>query len=391
MPLITDQKKLDTFCASLKGCPFITIDTEFLREKTYYPKLCLIQVSGPDGNAMAIDPLDGDMDLSPLFNILFDKDVLKVIHAGRQDLEIFFNLTGKVVEPIFDTQIAAMVCGYGDSVGYDSLVRNVTGHQIDKSSQYTDWSKRPLSERQIEYALGDVTHLIDVYKKLEAELEKRGRTSWVFQEEEILADPRTYENDPYKAWERVKVKTPKPKTLAVLREIAAWREKQAQEKDIPKGWVMRDESLADMAAQMPKTPQQLKKIRGISEDMANNHVGKALLKAIEKALESDPKTWPQITKRKQIPPNVAATIDILRMLLKVQSSEEGVATKLLASSEDIEAIAQNDNADVPAMKGWRYEIFGKEALALKHGHLAIGLKDSKIVKFKVSGDTETHD
>jgi ribonuclease D len=391
MPLITDQKRLNEFCASLKGAPFIAIDTEFLREKTYYPKLCLVQVSGPDGHAKAIDPLEGGLDLSPLYELLYDPEILKVIHAGRQDLEIFYNLTKKVVDPIFDTQIAAMVCGYGDSVGYEALVRNITQHQLDKSAQFTDWSKRPLSERQIEYALGDVTHLIPVYKHLKSELEKRGRIEWVFEEEEILGDPKTYQNDPYVAYTRIKVKTPKPKTLAVLRELAAWREKQAQDRDIPKGWLMRDETLADMAAQMPRNEAQLKKIRGVSEDMAKGSMGRALLDVIEKALESDPKTWPQVEKRKPIPPNVAATVDILRMLMKVQCSEEGVATKLLASSEDLEALAQDDHADVPALKGWRFELFGREALALKHGHLAIGLKGSKIVKFKVSTETEVHD
>jgi ribonuclease D len=392
MPLITDQKRLDEFCASLQACPFITIDTEFLREKTYYPKLCLVQVSDPSGQiAAAIDPLVGDLNLAPLYALLFDKNILKVIHAGRQDLEIFYNLTGQVVDPIFDTQIAAMVCGYGDSVGYEALVRNIANIQIDKSSQFTDWSRRPLSERQVEYAMGDVTHLIKVYKHLADELEKRNRISWVFEEEKILADPKTYYNDPREAYQRIKVKTPKPKTLAVLREIAAWREQQAQDRDIPKGWILRDETLADMAAQMPRNISQLQKIRGVSEDMSKGSLGQHLLDAITRAVESDPKDWPQIEKRKPISPTVAATVDILRMLMKVQCSEEGVATKLLASSEDLEALAMDDNADVPAMKGWRYEIFGKEALALKHGHLAIGLKDSKIVKFKVSTETETHD
>lgn len=389
--LITEQNALQTFCASLKNQAFITVDTEFLREKTYYPKLCLIQISGPDGKAKAIDPLDTGLDLAPVYDLLLDKDILKVFHAARQDLEIFFNLTGKVVEPLFDTQIAAMVCGYGDSVGYESLVRNITGHSLDKSVQYTDWSNRPLSDRQVNYALGDVTYLVEVYQKLSAELEKRGRTSWVYQEEEVLADPATYDIDPYETWRRVKVKSPKPKTLAILRELTAWREKRAQSKDLPRSWVLRDDTLADMAAQMPKNKNQLKKIRNMSPELADSHHGDKLLELIKKALESDPKTWPQPKKKNPVPPHVSATIDILRMLLKVQATKHGVATKLLVATEDLEALALDDHADIPAMKGWRYDIFGRHALALKKGELAVGLKGHKIAKYQVSHDTDTRD
>ena len=224
--LITDQNELNEFCNALKSEEYITVDTEFLREKTYYPKLCLIQIGNKDKKAAAIDPLKGNLDLTPVFELFFDKNILKIFHAARQDLEIFYNLTEKVVTPIFDTQIAAMVCGYGDSIGYENLVRNITGKGLDKSVQFTNWSNRPLSDKQINYALGDVTHLVDVYEHLSEELEKSNRTDWVFQEEEVLCDPATYENDPYLAWERVKIKTPKPKTLATLRELAAWREKR---------------------------------------------------------------------------------------------------------------------------------------------------------------------
>ncbi|MCB9982562.1 MAG: ribonuclease D [Rhodospirillales bacterium] len=389
--LITEQTHLEEFCASLKGCDFITVDTEFLREKTYYPKLCLIQIGNPNGEAAAIDPLAHGLDLSPVYDLLSDEKILKVFHAGRQDLEIFFNLTGKVVAPLFDTQIAAMVCGYGDSVGYENLVRNITGNSLDKSVQYTDWSNRPLSEKQIDYALGDVTWLVEVYEKLAAELEKRGRTAWVFQEEEILADPATYANDPYEAWRRVKVKSPKPKTLAVLRELAAWRERRAQEKDLPKSWVMRDETLADMAAQMPKDVKHLKKIRNMSADMAEGRHGKMLLELINDAISSNPKNWPKPQKKKPVPSSVSATADILRMLLKIQAAEHGVATKLLSSTDDLEALAMDDAADIPALKGWRYEIFGREALAVKNGALAVGLKGSNIVKYKVGDQTDLWD
>ncbi|MCC6597579.1 MAG: ribonuclease D [Alphaproteobacteria bacterium] len=388
--IITDQKTLDSFCEGLKGLEFITVDTEFLREKTYYPKLCLIQISGPDGKAAAIDPLATGLDLAPVYALLFDPAILKVFHAARQDLEIFFNLTGRVVLPIFDTQVAAMVCGYGDSVGYEALVRNITGQQLDKSVQFTNWSLRPLSERQIHYALGDVTHLIEVYHRLAAELEKRGRTSWVLQEEEILADPNTYQNDPQEAWRRIKIKTPKAKSLAVLRALAAWREEQAQSRDIPKGWILRDETLAEIAGQVPTAHAQLVKVRGLSEDMVKNRIGDTLLKLIADTLKADPKTWPQPVRKTQPSPSVAATVDILRMLLKVQCAEAGVATKLLGSSEDLEDLAAHENPNNPLLKGWRYELFGREALALKNGELAIGLKNSKIMKYKVSGETDTH-
>lgn len=381
--IITDQEELTKLCQRLKSFPFITLDTEFLREKTYFPKLCLIQVSDPDGNAAAIDPIDGKLDLSPLFDLLFDKKVMKVIHSGRQDLEIFYNLTGRVVEPFFDTQIAAMVCGHGDSIGYENLVRSLLNQSLDKSVQFTDWSKRPLSKRQIDYALGDVTYLAQIYIKLKAELDKRGRTEWVFEEEGVLADPETYANDPLQAWERIKLRSPKPRMLAVLRELAAWREKRAQDKNLPRSWIMRDETLADLAAQAPEDVEQLKKIRNMSADMASGAVGKTLLELIAKASTSDKSTWPQPEHKKVISPQATATIDILKMLLKIQSAEHGVAAKLIATSDEIERIATENNPDVLPLKGWRLEVFGREALALKAGQIAIGLKGSKITKYDV--------
>jgi len=389
--LITDQTELETFCTSLKGQDFITVDTEFLREKTYYPKLCLIQIGDEDGSAAGIDPLEGDLDLSPVFDLLLDESILKIFHAGRQDLEIFYRLMNDLPRPFFDTQIAAMVCGYGDSVGYENLVRNITGNQLDKSVQFTDWSKRPLSQKQIDYALGDVIYLVEVYQHLAEELEKQGRISWVFQEEEILSDPATYQNRPEEAWKRIKIRSPKPKTLAVLRELAAWRETRAQDKDLPRPWVMRDDALADMAAQAPKDKKALSKIRNVSADLANGHIGEALLDVIKKAESSDKKTWPRITKKKAMPPSAAATLDVLKMLLKVQSAEHGVATKLIASKEDLEALATGQDNGGKVLKGWRHEVFGKDAVALKEGRIAIGLKNEQITKFKISDDTDHHE
>jgi len=381
--IITTQKALNEFCAGLKSETFITVDTEFLREKTYFSKLCLIQVSGADKDARAIDPLADGLDLAPLYDLLFDKNILKIFHAARQDLEIIFNLTGKVVEPLFDTQIAAMVCGYGDQVGYERLVREITETQLDKSVQYTDWSRRPLSERQINYALGDVTHLCDVYLQLRKELEERGRTAWMDQEKEILLDPETYQNHFDEAYKRIKIRNPKPKTLAVLRELAAWREQRAQKKNIPRGWVMKDDTLADMAAQAPKDVNGLKKIRNFSDDLANGHVGQKLLAAIKTALETPHTEWPKVKKRKQPGPAVSARMDILKMLVKIQASIHDVAPKLIISNDDLEQLASQDEPDIPALKGWRREVFGNDALAIKRGEIAIGLNGSTIEKFSI--------
>lgn len=384
MDVITTTENLVDFCNTLKTYDFVTVDTEFLREKTYYPKLCLVQLGSPEKEAYAVDPLAEGIDLSPLFDLLRDERILKVFHAGRQDMEIFYNLAGFVPAPFFDTQIAAMVCGYGDSVGYENLVRSITGGSIDKTSQFTDWSVRPLSERQITYALGDVTHLVDVYVRLSAELDKRGRTSWLLQEEAILSAPSTYENDPYKSWERVKIRSPRPKSLAVLREIAAWREMQAQKRNIPKNWIMKDDTLAEIAGHAPRDVKQLRKIRGISDDTASGKIGAQILETVESALNTPKESWPVPQKRVTLPSSVCATIDILKMLLRVQSAEHDVAPKLIASQSDLEAIALNDDADVPALKGWRREIFGQDALAVKHGQLAIGMKDGKVTKFTIS-------
>lgn len=381
--IITTQKALNEFCAGLKSEKFITVDTEFLREKTYFSKLCLIQVSGADKDARAIDPLADGLDLQPLYDLLFDSNIIKVFHAARQDLEIIFNLTGKVVQPLFDTQIAAMVCGYGDQVGYERLVREITDAQLDKSVQYTDWSRRPLSERQINYALGDVTHLCDVYLHLVDKLEEQGRTEWLKQEESILLDPQTYQNPLDEAYKRIKIRNPKPKTLAVLRELAAWREKRAQKKNIPRGWIMKDDTLADMAAQAPKDVQGLKKIRNMSKDLADGHVGKALLAAIKKALDTPHTDWPKVTKRKPPGPAVSARMDILKMLVKIQAALHDVAPKLIISNDDLLKLASEEEPDIPALKGWRREVFGEDALAVKRGALAIGLKGSKIEKFEI--------
>lgn len=387
--LIHSQDELEAHIKTFKNAEFLTIDTEFLREKTYYPKLCLIQIGDPEKNAIAIDPLNQNINLRPVLDLLFNPDILKIFHAGRQDMQIFFELTGKIVNPIFDTQIAAMVCGYGDQVGYENLVRNISDIQIDKSAQFTDWSNRPLSNRQIEYALGDVTHLVDVYKALRGELDKSGRTKWVFEEEEILNDPKTYQVDPYECWQRIKIKTPRPKTLAILRELAAWREKEAQRLNKPKNWILRDDTLADMAALAPRDENKLKRVRNFSDDLAKGKVGRELLNIIKKAETSPKDTWPQVIRKKPVEPSVQSIAEALRMLLKIISHNSNVAPKLIADRDDIDAIAKNNDADVPALRGWRYDLFGKHALAMKNGELAIGLKDSKIVIYRIDDSSQT--
>jgi len=383
MTIITDNAELAAFCKKLAKEEFITIDTEFLREKTYYPKLCLVQLSGADKDARAIDPLVKGIDLTPLFDLLQNKDVLKIFHASRQDLEIFYNLMGCVVTPIFDTQVAAMVCGYGDAISYEKLVKSISGAKIDKSSQFTNWSLRPLSDKQLEYALGDVTHLCDVYHDLRKQLKKSKRCRWVTMEEEILNNPATYKNDPREAWKRIKIRSPKPRSLAILRELAALRERQAQKCNIPKNWVVRDDTLADMAGQAPRDKKSLKKIRNVSKEFANGKFSDQILKAIETALASPKESWPIPVKKKTLLPHAIVIIDILKMLLKIESTEHGVAPKIIASAKDLEAIALDDDADVLALKGWRREIFGEDALAIKHGKIAIALKDGKIAKIRL--------
>lgn len=388
--LITEQNQLIPFMDEACAHPFLTVDTEFLREKTYYPKLCLIQIGMPDGQAAAIDPLSKDIDLTPVLDMLRNPNILKIFHAARQDLEIFYRLMGEVPAPLFDTQIAAMVCGHGEQIGYERLVSALTEGSIDKTSQFTDWSHRPLSEKQINYALGDVTHLVEVYQKLDAELKARERTHWLLAEEEILNAPETYANDPQAAWQRIKIKTHKPEILAILKALAAWREEKAQRKDIPRTWIFRDETLADIAAHPPKAPKDLKKIRGFPSDKAESHTGRQILELVQEARKSDPKTWPKREKKRPLSPRALARVDILKTLLKIIAAQYEVAAKLIASNDDLEAIATGKGPDdTKALRGWRKEIFGDLALQLKNGTIGLGFKDGAIAVFKVDPSSET--
>ncbi len=380
MSIITDNKALQACCEKLSQNSFLTIDTEFLRDKTYYSTLCLVQLAGPGIDAVAVDPLAEGLDLEPLMDLMANEKVLKVFHAARQDLEIFHNLTNEIPHPIFDTQVAAMVCGYGEQVGYNNLVNAVCGVQIDKGPQFTDWSRRPLSDKQLSYALGDVTHLRDVYLHLEEELDKRGRTQWVNEEMAVLMAPTTYQNHPEESWKRVKIKSTKPQVLAVLREVAAWRELEAQRRNVPRNRIVRDETLADMAIHPPKNEKDLKRIRNLPGDMTQGKYGDQLIDATKKGLEIPVAKCPVLKKRTRFPSELTPVLEMLKMLLRIQASEHEVAAKLIAVNGDLEELAMSDSAEISVLKGWRYDVFGKEAVALKHGKIVLSLENNQICK-----------
>jgi ribonuclease D len=377
MLVISDTDSLSALCDRFRQEPYVTVDTEFMREKTYHAKLCLIQAASPT-EAAIIDPLAEGLDLKPFLDLLADAGVLKVFHAARQDLEIFYRLMGEVPTPLFDTQVAAMACGYGDQVGYEPLVRQVTGAQVDKGSRFTDWSRRPLSEKQLAYALGDVTHLLDVYEKLAGILEETGRSAWVAEEMEALGEPSLYFVEPEAAWERLKLRGVRPKEAGPLMKLAEWREREAQEKDVPRGRVLKDEQLFELARAQPTDVEALGKLRSIPQGFERSAAGRSMLSAIKAGQEMPKEALPDLrgdAPRRPPPPDV---VDLLKVLLKRQSERHGVAPKLLASSQDLELIAGSDDAPVPAMKGWRRQVFGELALRLKRGEVAMTLDRGKV-------------
>jgi ribonuclease D len=376
MNLITTTPMLAEACRRLSQHPFVTVDTEFLRESTYFPILCVVQMASPE-EAVVIDAL-ADIDLAPFFALMANEKVLKVFHAGRQDIEIVWHRAGLIPHPVFDTQVAAMVLGYGDSISYDQLVQRITGDPIDKSQRFTDWTRRPLSEAQVSYAISDVTHLRDVYLALAANLERRGRAEWVRREMEVLTSPETYRLDPERAWERLKTRVRKPKELAVLIEIAAWREREAQARDVPRGRVLRDEILGDIAVQAPTTPEKLAALRSLPRGFERSKWGNDILVAVSRGLARDAKTLPRI-QRTVAAPNGAATVELLKVLLRMTAERHGVAAKVIATVEDLDRIAADDAADVAALRGWRRELFGEKALALKHGRLALAVEKGRVV------------
>ncbi|WP_430398244.1 ribonuclease D [Ferrovibrio sp.] len=374
---ITTTDALAQFCASLSTAEFVTVDTEFMRETTFWPKVCLIQVAGPE-EARVIDPLADGLDMAPLFDLLRNKNVLKVFHAARQDLEIFVRQMGEVPAPLFDTQVAAMVCGFGDQVSYETLAGKLANAQIDKSSRFTDWARRPLTAKQILYALSDVTHLRKCYEKLAAKLQKSGRASWLEAEMATLTDPATYDLAPLDAWRRLKPRVTRPEYLAVLQAVAAWRETEARQRDIPRQRILRDEAAMEIAGHPPKSAEDLGHIRGLSKGFAEGKMGQGLLAAITARLEAPRETWPQIEREAELPRGIGPIVELLKVLLKQKCDEHDVAQKLVAASSDLDKIAADDDAQVPAMQGWRRELFGNDALRLKRGELALAVNGNRI-------------
>ncbi|TMJ52455.1 MAG: ribonuclease D [Alphaproteobacteria bacterium] len=377
MEPITTTDSLAQACARLAKHPCVTIDTEFLRESTYYPILCVMQMASPD-EALVVDALAPDIDLAPFFALMADERVLKVFHAGRQDIEIVWHRAGLIPHPVFDTQIAAMVLGHGDSISYEQLVQRITGDYLDKSHRFTDWSRRPLSKAQITYAISDVTHLRDIYLALSADLAKRGRIEWVNEEMEILTSPDTYRAEPERAWQRVRTRARKPKELAVLMEVAAWREREAQSRDVPRGRVLKDDALGDIAVQAPTSMEKLAALRSLPRGFERSKWGEAILQAVERGLARDLKSLPRI-ERSRAAVNGAAIVELLKVLLRMTAERHAVAAKVIATVEDLERIAADDEADVAALKGWRRELFGEKALALKHGRLALAIENGRVV------------
>ncbi len=383
MDIITSSKDLDSACEALATAEYVTVDTEFMRDSTYWPKLCLIQIAGPQ-DAFIIDPLSPDLELTAFYDLLRAETVVKVFHAARQDLEIFFHEGGVIPKPLFDTQVAAMACGFGDSIGYDNLVKNLTNAQIDKSSRFSDWSRRPLSKQLLDYALGDVTHLRKVYEILADQLEEAGRQSWLGEEMEILSNPATYNLNPEDAWKRLKLRNFKKSRLGALVEVAAWRETQAQLRNIPRQRVIKDDAISEIVARKPKTKQDLEGMRGLPQGFSRSQGALGLLEAVQRGGNIPSENLPLIeTPPKTINKN-SALLELLKVLLKLQCERSQVAQKLVANIADLEQIATYENANVPALKGWRAEVFGESALKLKRGEIAISLNDQELVLVPVS-------
>ena len=377
MHLVADTASLRALCERLAASRFIAVDTEFMRDRTYWPRLCLVQLASSD-EAAAVDALAPDIDLAPLMALMHDPGVLKVFHAARQDIEIFYHRDGRIPAPLFDTQVAGMVCGFGDQVGYEKLVAKLARASIDKTQRFTDWARRPLTRKMYDYAISDVTHLRVVYEKIAARLERDGRASWLAEEMKTLTDPATYRLEPSDAWLRLKTRLRKPRQLAVLREVAAWRETEAQRRDVPRNRVLRDEALNEVAAQEPETREELWKLRSLSRGHIGKDAADALLAVVSSVRAAPASTYPKERKPQPVANHAGPSADLLKVLLKLRCEENDVAQKLVASADDVEAIARDDRADVRALRGWRREIFGEDALALKHGRIALGIEDGNI-------------
>jgi ribonuclease D len=378
MTPITANAELEAFCDKLEDQPFIAVDTEFMRETTYWPRLCLIQAAGPEVAAV-IDPMADGLDLKPFLKLMADPKIWKVFHAGRQDVEIFNNL-GVIPRPLFDTQIAGMAAGFGEQIAYDALVRQMLRIDIDKSSRFTDWSRRPLSQAQLDYALADVTHLAELYPTLRQRLEREGRLGWVEEEMAELINPAVYDLDPLNAWKRLKPRKHAARYLAVFRSVAAWRERTAQTRDQPRGRILKDEAIDEVATQAPTDAEALNRLRSVPKGFAASRFGPDLLAAVREALQ-DPEAHAPVIERPKSPPSqqgTGAVVELLKVLLKARAEEAGVASKLIATVADLEKIAVDDQAETPALTGWRREAFGEDALKVKRGELALVLDAGRV-------------
>ncbi len=368
--LITTTDALEKACNELSKSDYVTVDTEFLREKTYYSKLCLVQIASPEGLEVAVDPLAEEIDLTPLFKLMSNHKVLKVFHAAKQDIEIFYHLTGAVPHPLYDTQVAAMVCGYGEQVGYEALVNKLVNESLDKASRYTDWEQRPLTQRQVDYAIADVTHLRGVYEALRNQIVEQGREEWIAEEMAKVQDESTYKLNVYETWRKLKYKNRSPAHLNILRAVAAWREKTAQRKDIPRNRFMKDEVVIQIAAMNPKNMDELAQVRGALKNLSAENA-RVMLTKMQEARESDPDKYPlDEKKRRLLNPQQEVLVDILKLLLKLQCDEAGVASKLVAGKDDLAAYVLKED-DVPFMSGWRYTLFGARAQSFLSGKLQL--------------------
>ena len=375
MSLVTTTAELERFVAAARAEPHVAIDTEFMRDRTYWPQLCLVQIATSE-RAVAIDALAPDLDLAPLAELLLDAGVLKVFHACRQDMEIFYRLLGgRLPGPVFDTQVAAMVCGLGEEISYEGLVARLLGRRLDKTQRFVDWSRRPLAEAQLRYALADVVHLREVYEKLRARVLAMGRMEWVHEELANLLDPALYEQRPEDAWKRLKLRSRDPRFVALVQELAAWRERRAQEKDVPRNRILRDDLLLEIAAARPTTPEALARLERVRLDAASRH---EVLEIVRRVLARPESDLPRLPRPERTPPGIGAVVDLLRVLLKVCCEEHEVTQRLVAASADLEALAKDDHAPVPALRGWRRQVFGERALALKHGKIALALRGRRV-------------
>ncbi|HHK74786.1 MAG TPA: ribonuclease D [Rhizobiales bacterium] len=378
MRIITQTGELETLCDELRESAFITVDTEFMRERTYWPKLCLIQVAGETTEAI-IDPLSNRISLGSFYDLMGNANILKVFHAARQDIEIFFQASQRIPHPLFDSQVAAMVCGFGDQVGYEALIKRLTGGKVDKGSRFTDWARRPLSDKQLAYALADVTHLRDAYPILRKHLKNNGREHWLAEEMAVLESASTYELKPEDAWRRLKLRNPGKRALAILIELAAWRERAAQRRDLPRRHVLKDEVLHAIAASPPMREEDLENIRGLSRGFSRSSMARGVIEAVKAGKARDLETLPSLNKARPAQPAPGAIAEMLKVVLKIICEQHGVAPKLIASAADLERIAADDNANVPALTGWRRELFGEVALAVKKGQKCLALENARPV------------